>query len=298
MRLLVLLACLATISPATRAAESADVDAVWTKAEPVLTGPRSPARLEAMASVHRATLHVGAAGDTPASRRWFARLREKSAAVSDPEVAYFIQTQLRLDPAGAPFNPLDAKPVAAVPYQPGQGVAAQLADVARSLDLGETPRLTAAQLRGFAMDTKQDPALTARALILLRRLDPPAAAPLLWQRLQAAKRRSDALLWEEQILRLPVAAVGRVAYDAKASPSARAAWLRLAAVRPSLPVSIPDRAGWIELLKGPANEVTEAAWDAVPRVFRASDRAELEALTKDASDRLAPRMKAALQRLR
>lgn len=298
LRLLVLLACLGALAPLSRAADAAAPDAIWTKAEPALLGPRSPTRLEAMAAVHRATLEIGAAGDTPASRRWFGRLRDRVGAVSDAEVAYFIQTQLRLDPAGASFNPLDAKPVTPAPYQPGQGVAAQLADAARSIELGEAPRLTAAQLRGFAGDPKLDEALSSRALILLRRLDPAAASPLLWQRLWAAKRRSDVLLWEEQILRLPVASVGQVAYDAKASPATRAAWLRLAAVRPTLPVSQPDRNGWIALLKGPANEVTEAAWDAAPRVFRAADRAELEALTKDASERLAPRMKAALQRLR
>lgn len=295
-----LLAVLALLAPAARAIDLAAAEATLRQAEAALAGPRSPARIEAMASIHRVTLELGGptANDAEARRRWFSRLREKAQAATDPEVAYFFQTELRLDPAGASFEMLDARPVSPVPYQPGQGVAAQLADVARSLDLGEAPRLTAAQLKAIASDAKQDAVISDRALVLLRRLEPATAAPVLWSRLQGARKRSEALYWEEQILRLPPAQVGAVNYDEKASPAAKAAWLRLAAVRPSLPVSPPDRAGWIALLKGPANEVTEAAWDAVPRVFRQADRAELAALTQGASDRLAPRMKAALERLR
>ena len=281
------------------AADFSAYESLLSKAEPVLAGAASPARSEAMAAIHRATLELGApSGDAQLRRRWFSRLRDKLEIVSDPEVAYFLQTELRLDPAAAPFDPLDPKPVSAVPYQAGQGTEARLADVARSLDLGETPRMSAAQLKAVATDSQLDSSLTGRALVLLRRVEPAAAAPLLWSRLRESKKRSDALYWEEQLARLPVGLVGAVAYDDRASPAAQAAWLRLAAVRPVMPVAQPDRAGWIALLKGPANEVTEAAWDAAPRVFRAADRGELEAIAKEAPERIAARAQVALMRLR
>lgn len=296
----ILAALLLATTGLTAAVDVSDWEALLARAEPALAGPGSPARLEAMAQVHRATLEMGnpAKAHPEAQRRWFARLREKAQVMSDPEVVYFLQTELRLDPAGAAFDPLDPKPVAQVPYRPGQGTEARLADVARSLDLGEAPQLSAAQLKAIVTDAQLDAALTSRALVLLRRMDPPAAAPLLWARLQSAKKRSEVLCWEEQILRLPVAQVGAVAYDEAASPAVRAAWLRLAAVRPSLPVAAPDRAGWIALLKGPASELTEAAWDAAPRVFAAADRAELAAIAKSAPERIAVRAEVALARLR
>lgn len=275
-------------------------EAVLRQAEPALAAGKSPARVEAMASIHRMTLGLGdpAKANPELQRRWFARLREKAQAATDPEVVYFLQTELRLDPAGASFEMLDPKPVAKVPYEPGQGVVAQLADVARSLDLGETPRMTSAQLKALVAAPGQDPAVADRALVLLRRLDPASAAPLLWTRLLGLKRRSEVMFWEDQIARLPVRNVGSTPYDEQASPAAKAAWLRLAASRPSLPVSVPDRAGWIALLKGPANENTEAAWDAAPRVFGAADRAELEALAKAAPERVAARARLAIARLR
>lgn len=275
---------------------------------------KSPARREALAAVHRTTLQLGSpeAAQGAATAWWFAELRRRAGAAKDPEIVYFLQTELRLDPAGSSFAMLSSEPVAKVPYQPGQGVAAELADVARSLDLGEKPRMTSAQLRALATNTKpeKDPSKVTpeqakalaeqskRALVLLRRLDPAAAAPLLWARLAETKQRSEILFWEEQLMRLPVQLVGGVPYDAQAAPAAKAVWLRLAAVRPQMPASSLNRAGWVELLKGPANEVTEAAWDAAPRVFRAADRAELAALSKDAPERIAVRAKVALERLR
>lgn len=291
---------LLTGSSLSAAVDFAAWEAVLSRTEPALSGPASPARLEAMAQIHRTTLEVGdpARANAEVQRRWFARLREKAQATSDPEVLYFLQTELRLDPAVAAFGMLDPKPVAKVPYHPGPGTEAALADVARSLDLGEPPRLTASQLRSVANDPQLDAALTTRALVLLRRVDPAAAAPLLWARMLSASRRSDVLYWEEQLARLPVALVGATPYDAKASPAARAAWLRLAAVRPTLPVTAPDRAAWVALLKGPASELTEAAWDAAPRLFGAADRAELEAIAKAAPERVAARAAVALRRLR
>lgn len=263
-------------------------------------GAKAPAYREAMTAMHRTTLQLGApeGATTATSAWWFAEIRRRAGEVKDPEAAYFLRTQLCFDPAGPAFVMLSPVPVAKAPYVAGQGTAADLADTARSLDLGEKPRLSSAQLRALATDPKLDPEQSKRALVLLRRLDPAASAPLLWTRLGATKQRSEILFWEEQLMRLPVQMVGSVPYEAKASPAARAAWLRLTAVRPQMPANSINRAGWIELLKGPANEVTEAAWDAAPRVFRASDRAELAALVKDAPERIAVRAKVALERLR
>jgi hypothetical protein len=71
--------------------------------------------------------------------------------------------------------------------------------------------------------------------------------------------------------------------------------LRVVAVRPTLKV---DKAVVLALLKGPANEVTEAAWDAVPTLFTAADKALLEETAQGLSERLAPRAKAALALLK
>ncbi len=255
---------------------------------------------EAMMAIHRITLQVGSpeGAKSATSAWWFSEIRRRAGEAKDPEIVYFFNTQLCFDPAGPAFTMLSPTPVAKVPYVAGQGTAADLADTARSLDLGEKPRMTSAQLRALATDAKLDPEQSKRALVLLRRLDPAASAPLLWARLGATKQRSEILFWEEQLMRLPVQLVAGVPYDAKSAPAARAAWLRLTAVRPQMPASSLSRAGWIELLKGPANEVTEAAWDAAPRVFRASDRSELAALAKDAPERVAVRAKVALERLR
>jgi hypothetical protein len=51
------------------------------------------------------------------------------------------------------------------------------------------------------------------------------------------------------------------------------------------------------LLKGPANELTEAAWAAVPRLFSEADRAALTEASQGLSERLAPKAKAALDAL-
>jgi hypothetical protein len=54
----------------------------------------------------------------------------------------------------------------------------------------------------------------------------------------------------------------------------------------------------LPLLAGPANELTEAAWDAAPYLFKAADRPKLEEVAKGRSERLAPRIKLALERLK
>jgi len=295
-----LLVCLLSLPSPAAPVDVARYEPILRLADAALAGPRSPARAEAMAALHRATLELGdpaRAGDRTTAW-WFAQLRQRLRDDGDPEVDAFLRGELRLDPAGPVAEVLANAPVAAVPYRPGQGTVASLADCARSLDLGETPRLTSDKLRALAVDRTQDVAVSTRALILLRRLDPAAASPLLWQRLRESGKRSDALFWEEQLSRLPPSLVGKVAYDPQASPAVRAVWLRLAGSRSVMPIASIDRAGWIELLKGPANELTEAAWDAVPRAFAEADRSELTVLAQSVPERIAPRARLALDRLR
>ena len=139
----------------------------------------------------------------------------------------------------------------------------------------------------------------ARAVRLLRRIDADAAAPLLWKRLTALTQRAEVKQTEDEILRLPIAQVGRgfpaYAEIEKAPLAVKGAWLRIVAVRPTLKA---DKVTVLALLKGPANEVTEAAWDAVPTLFTVADKAQLEAASKGLSERLAPRAKAALALLK
>lgn len=255
-------------------------------------------RAAELAAIHRATLEVGAAERVagPLSSWWFPELRKRVEAAQHPEVRFALETQLRLDPSLATASPLGAEPVKAVPYQPGKGDLAEVVDSLRSVELGQKPALTAAQVLAFAKGP--DGELATRALHLLRRMNPELAAPLLWQKLAEGKRRSDVLALEEEILRLPTPALSK-GFSAKAPDSwsrpSRAVWLRVVGSRPALKA---DKDTVLALLKGPADELTEAAWDAVPRVFSAADRARLEDAAKGLSERLAPRAKQALDALR
>jgi hypothetical protein len=298
MRLFIAIVALLFIAnPSLHSADLARYEPILKQADAAFVGPKSPARLSAMVAVHQATLDLGnpARADDGTQAWWFGQLRQRIKSGLDPEIAYFLETELCFAPE--PKKPAvmqTSASVTQVPYQAGQGTMASLADTARSLDLGERPRLSVDQLRAMARDTNFKADESDRALILLRRMNPAMAAPLLWERLQSAKKRSEVMSWEEQLMRLPVKSIGKVAYDEKWSPPVKAAWLRIAAARSQLPVTVPNRAGWLELLKGPANENTEAAWDAVPRVFKASDRADLEAIAKTLPERLAPRAKLAI----
>lgn len=255
-------------------------------------------RAAELAAIHRATLEVGAAERVagPLSSWWFPELRRRAEAAQHPEVRFALETQLKLDPAVATRPPLSPEPVSAVPYAPGKGDLAAVVDSLRSVELGRRPALTPAQALAFAKGP--DGELASRALHLLRRMNPDLAAPVLWEKLAAAKRRSDVLALEEEILRLPAAALSK-GFVAKAPDSwsrpSRAAWLRVVASRPSLKA---DKGAVLALLKGPADELTEAAWDAVPRVFGAGDRARLQEAANGLSERLAPRAKQALDTLR
>jgi hypothetical protein len=173
-----------------------------------------------------------------------------------------------------------------------------LAATERALDLGQKPTaLSVAELTELA--NGQDADFAARSLRLLRRVDASAAAPLLWKRLAVASQRSELKQIEDEIMRLPVAQVSQgfptFTEIEKGPLAAKVAWVRVIAVRPTLKA---DKAVILGLLKGPANELTEAAWDAVPAVFNTADKAKLEEASKGLSERLAPRAKAALALLK
>jgi hypothetical protein len=255
-------------------------------------------RVKELAALHRATISIGTVERSPGplSAWWFPELRKRATAAEHPEVKFGLETQLLLDLAVPTRSPLSPEPVKPVPYVAGKGDLAAVVDSLRSVELGQKPALSAAQVQAFAKG--KDEEVATRALYLLRRMDASLAAPLLWEKLAEAKRRSDVLSLEEELLRLPPAALakGFVASPPEAwSRGARAAWLRIAGSRPSLKV---DKEAVFVLLKGPADELTEAAWDAVPRVFKPADRARLTEASQGLSERLAPRAKEALGALR
>lgn len=257
--------------------------------------PPSP---EVRSSVHAATLALGPAR-TPDVAWWFSQLRAKAVSATDAEMRAFLGTQLLLDPAVPTASPLGSAPVAPAPYalDPRHGHLARLADSQRALEMGETPSLRPAELAAAARG-KQDAELADRSLVLLRRMEPASAAPLLWERLAAAKARSAALRWEEELQRVPLADLVRgfpSRPGADWSKPARAAWLRLVAARPALRA---DKEAVSALLAGPADEQTEAAWEAAPNVFAAADRARLEPIAQGLSERLRPKAQEALARLR
>lgn len=258
--------------------------------------PRGAAR----AAVHAVTLGLGRPGVAEGeSRAWFAEVRRRAAAAADPELKAFLEAELGLDPGAA--VPLAAlrlpDPVPTVAYARGAGALAAVVDAQRSLELGARPVMTVAELAATARRV-DEPALASRALKALRRMDAAAATPLLWQRLGASQRRSEVLEWEDELRRVPVAALA-VGFPARPADAwgkpARAAWLRLLAGRPGMGA---DKAAVAGFLRGPADELTEAAWDAVPDVFGAADRAQLESAAQGVSERLAPRARDALARLR
>ena len=153
-----------------------------------------------------------------------------------------------------------------------------------------------------ALTKHEDFATAQRANRLLRRVSSSVAAPILWDRLAKLSQRSQVQEVEDEILRLPATqAVRYLPTDlAGASLAAKAAWARFIAARAgrvgskSRPVL---KATVLPLLKGPANELTEAAWATVPRLFAEADRAALTEASQGLSERLAPKAKAALDAL-
>ncbi|MEY4033440.1 MAG: hypothetical protein RL492_634 [Verrucomicrobiota bacterium] len=254
------------------------------------------ARVKAMQEIINTSRQF--ANPSPEAAAWFGKLRAHRAASTDAEVQLALETALLFDPAVAPTSPLGKEPVKHYPAPEVASTLGKLAATERALDLGQKPTsLSVAELTELA--TAKDGEFSARALRLLRRVDGAAAAPLLWKRLAVTTQRSELKQIEEEILRLSVAQVGQgfpaFAEIEKGPLAAKAAWVRIVGVRPSLKA---DKAVLLGLLKGPANELTEAAWDAVPTVFGAADKAVLEEAAKGLSERLAPRAKAALALLK
>lgn len=253
-------------------------------------------RVKAMQEVMNASRKF--ANPSPEAKAWFDQLRTRRAASKDPEEQNALDAALQLDPAVAAVSPLGKEAPKNYPAPEVATTLGKLAATDRAYDLGQkSGALSVAELTELA--NGKEPEFTARALRLLRRAEPAAAAPILWKRLAATAQRSELKLVEDEILRLPVAHVTKgfppFAEVEKAPLAAKAAWVRIIAVRPSLKV---DKAVVLGLLKGPANELTEAAWDAVPTVFTAADKATLEAAAQGLSERLAPRAKAALALLK
>jgi hypothetical protein len=238
------------------------------------------------------------ANPSPEAAAWFGKLRAQRAASQDAEEQCALDVALQFDPAVPPSSPLGQEPLKNYPAPEVASVLGKLAATERALDLGQKPTaLSVADLTDLAKSPENDTA--ARALRLLRRIDAGVAAPLLWKRLASLTQRAEVKQTEDEILRLPVAQVGRgfpaFAEIEKAPLAVRGAWLRVVAVRPNLKA---DKAVVLALLKGPANEVTEAAWDAVPTLFTAADKASLTEASQGLSERLAPRAKAALALLK
>jgi len=238
------------------------------------------------------------ANPSPEAAAWFGKLRAQRAASKDAEEQAALDTAILFDPAVAATSPLGKEPLKNYPAPEVTSTLGKLAATERALDLGQKPTaLSVAELIELANGKDAD--FAARSLRLLRRVDASAAAPLLWKRLAVASQRSELKQIEDEIMRLPVAQVGQgfptFTEIEKGPLAAKAAWVRVIAVRPSLKA---DKAVILGLLKGPANELTEAAWDAVPAVFNATDKARLEEAAMGLSERLAPRAKAALALLK
>ena len=253
-------------------------------------------RVKAMQEVMDASRKF--ANPSPESKAWFDQLRTRQAASKDPEEQNALAAALLLDPSVTPVSPLGKEPLKNYPAPEVSTTLGKLAATERAFDQGkQATALSVAELTALA--NGQEPEFATRALRLLRRADAAVAAPLLWKRLATTSQRSEVKQVEDEILRLPVAHVTKgfppFAEVEKAPLAAKAAWVRIIAVRPSLKV---DKAVVLGLLKGPANELTEAAWDAVPSVFTAADKATLEASAQGLSERLAPRAKAALALLK
>jgi aminopeptidase N len=152
-----------------------------------------------------------------------------------------------------------------------------------------------------ALTKQEDFATAQRANRLLRRVSASAAAPILWERLAKLSQRSQVQEVEDEILRLPVSQAAKhtpVEFTGT-SLASKAAWVRIVGVRASKSTKVRTalKASLLPLLKGPANELTEAAWAAVPRLFVEADRAALTEAAQGLSERLAPKAKAALDAL-
>ena len=179
----------------------------------------------------------------------------------------------------------------------------EVLDVERLLDLRRSSKeypLTSEEL--VALTKHEDFATAQRANRLLRRISPSTAGPILWERMVKLTQRSQVQEVEDEILRLPTSlGIKLLPVDpVEMSLAAKGAWARIVAARVNgqgKTRRVAFKASILPLLKGPANELTEAAWAAVPRLFTEADRAALTEASLGLSERLAPKVKAALDAL-
>jgi hypothetical protein len=240
---------------------------------------------------------------SPEAKAWFERVRTAAKTLENPEGQAALQQVLLFDPNLKPRLPLNPKQPNTYEDPEGTTPETKLAHLERVLDQRRSSKeypLTVEEL--VALTKSQDFATAQRANRLLRRVSSATAAPLLWERLAKLSQRSQVQEIEDEILRLPPTQAVRYLPTelAGASLAAKAAWARIVAVRGSRVggKSRPAlKASLLPLLKGPANELTEAAWAAVPRLFVEADRAALTEAAQGLSERLAPKAKAALDAL-
>jgi hypothetical protein len=239
---------------------------------------------------------------SPEAKSWFARVRDAAKAAADPEVQAALQQILLLDPNRKPLLPLNPKLPNTYDDPEGTTPETKLAHLERMLDQrrsGKEYPLTTEEL--VALTSHADFATAQRANRLLRRVKASVAAPLLWERLAKLTQRSQVQEVEDEILRLPVGLATKYlpTMPAGEALASKAAWARLVAVRASRSgkTGVALRETLLPMLKGPANELTEAAWAAVPRFFDEADRAALTEVAQGLSERLAPKAKAALDAL-
>jgi len=239
---------------------------------------------------------------SPEAKVWFDRVRTAAKTLENPEGQAALQQVLLFDPNGKPRLPLNPKQ--AQRYDPPAGTSPEtkLAELERMLDLRGSAKEYPLTVEELVTLTKHEDFATAqRANRLLRRVSASAAAPILWERLAKLSQRSQVQEVEDEILRLPVSQAAKhtpVEFTGT-SLASKAAWVRIVGVRASKTTKVRTalKASLLPLLKGPANELTEAAWAAVPRLFVEADRAALTEAAQGLSERLAPKAKAALDAL-
>ena len=240
---------------------------------------------------------------SPEAKAWFERVRVAAKSSENPEVQSALSQVLLLNPNHKPLLPLNPKQAQEYDAPDGTTPETKLAHLERLLDLRRSSKeypLTSDEL--IALTKNEDFATAQRANRLLRRISSSVAAPILWERLAKLTQRSQVQEVEDEILRLPPTQAVRYLPTElpDASLAAKASWARIVAVRASR-VGNKSRpaikATMLPLLKGPANELTEAAWAAVPRMFAEADRAALMEASQGLSERLAPKAKAALDAL-
>jgi hypothetical protein len=239
---------------------------------------------------------------SPEAKAWFDSVRDAAKASEDPEAKAALAQVLLLDPAYKRALPLNPKQPNTYEAPEGTTPETKLAQLERQLDLKRSAKDSPLSVEELVALTKHEDFATAqRANRLLRRISATAAAPILWERLAKLTQRSQVQEVEDEILRLPAnLATKLIPVDPTAmSLAAKGAWARIVAVRVGR-VGKPRfaiKAAMLPLLKGPANELTEAAWAAVPRLFTEADRAALTEASQGLSERMAPKAKAALEAL-